>query len=437
MTKRLAPSAVSLACSVAFGIAACGDPAASFAPLPADDVAADEDADTGGSAPSQGGSAAAGRRDAEGATTSNSAGKSPGEDSDGGAAPTGGSGAAGIASIDCHATASAAPETIWVNATGNLAGMASECGNLGLVAAQPCSARVIAGVAKKGLWETLDGGKTWRALGTSAGSAAITNRISSIVFDPQNPRVFWESGIYNGGCAYKTTDSGATFAQLGEISHCDSISVDFGDPARKTLLAGTHESNDALHLSTDGGTSWSNIAAGLPNGSCTSTLVLDTQTFLVGCNSGSIVRTSNAGLSWEPVPGSSGGTFQPLVAKNGAIYWPGSAGGVSVSLDGGKSFKEVADASLAPGIIAPAQFAELPDGRIVVTGHEYLLASADQGEHWEPIGEKLPYPGGGYDGTHGLTYSAQTKTFFVWRWDCEDEVPENAIMSMGFDWEAP
>lgn len=78
-----------------------------------------------------------------------------------------------------------------------------------------------------------------------------------------------------------------------------------------------------------------------------------------------------------------------------------------------------------------------PDGRVVVTGHEYLLASADQGQHWEPIGEKLPYPGGGYDGTHGLTYSAQTKTFFVWRWDCADKVPENAIMSMGFDWEAP
>jgi photosystem II stability/assembly factor-like uncharacterized protein len=429
MIVRLPPSAVPFVCLLASGVAACGDDTASFAPLTAIG-AGGEDASSGGSTSSKGGSAAAGRRAGEGGATSKA-----GNATDGGTPPSGG-GAAGTAAVECDAESRAAPEMTWVNATGNLAGMESECGNLGLVSAQPCSTRVIAGVAKQGLWETLDGGKTWRALGTSAGSAAITNRVSAIVFDPQNPKVFWESGIYNGGCAYKTTDSGATFTQLGEISHCDSISVDLSDPERKTLLAGTHESNSSLHLSTNGGKSWSNIAAGLPNGSCTSTLVIDAMTYLVGCNSGSIVRTTNGGMSWETAEGSSGGTFQPLVASDGTIYWPGHGGGVSVSTDRGKTFKTVADASLAPGIIAPAQFAELPDGRIVVTGHEYLLASADQGEHWQPIGEKLPYPGGGYDGTHGLTYSAQTKTFFVWRWDCESKVPEDAIMSMGFDWEA-
>jgi photosystem II stability/assembly factor-like uncharacterized protein len=434
MTVRSPRSAVPFVCLLALGVAACGDDTASFAPLSAVG-GSDDDASSGGSASSKAGSSAAGRRNAEGGATS-SAGNPTGGDNRGGTSASGGE-TTGTDPVECDVEPGAAPEMKWVNATGNLAGMESECGNLGLVSAQPCSARVIAGVAKKGLWETLDGGKTWRALGTSSASAKITNRISSIVFDPLSPEVFWESGIYNGGCAYKTTDSGATFTQLGEISHCDSISVDLSDPQRKTLLAGTHESNSSLHLSTNGGESWRNIAAGLPNGSCTSTLVVDAMTYLVGCNSGSIVRTTNGGMSWETAEGSSGGTFQPLVASDGTIYWPGHGGGISVSADRGKTFKTVADASLAPGIIAPAQLAELPDGRVVITGHEYLLASADQGEHWEPIGEKLPYPGGGYDGTHGVTYSAQTKTFFVWRWDCADKVPENAIMSMGFDWEAP
>src|SRR6185369_11119165 len=92
-----------------------------------------------------------------------------------------------------------APPAAWANATGNLAGMSSECGNLGLVSANPCSDMVIAGVARAGLWGTEDGGKTWVKLGAGAGSAVITNRISAIVYDPAAPGTFWESGIYNGG----------------------------------------------------------------------------------------------------------------------------------------------------------------------------------------------------------------------------------------------
>jgi hypothetical protein len=433
MKVRLLPSAVPLVCFLVSSLAACSDDKTIFHPVPSGDAGGDGAAGSG-DASSTGGNAGHGGKPQGG--TTGSAGKATGGESAGGSSSTAGkSGTSGAPAVTCNTKPTDAPEMKWVNATGNLAGMESECGNLGLVSAQPCSPRVIAGVAKKGLWETLDGGKTWRALGTSAGSDAISNRISSIVYDPQDPNVFWESGIYNGGGVYQTKDSGATFAQLGEISHCDSVSVDLSDPAHQTLLAGTHEANSPLHLSTNGGETWSNIAQGLPGGICTSTLIIDALTFLVGCNSGSIVRTVNGGMSWESAAGSSGGTFQPLVAKDGTIYWPGSNGGVSVSEDQGKTFETVADAGLVPNIVAPAQFAELPDGRVVVSGHDYLLASADHGEHWEPVGEKLPYPGGGYDGTHGLTYSEQTKTFFVWRWDCQDKVPENAIMSMGFDWE--
>ena len=104
------------------------------------------------------------------------------------------------------------------------------CGNLGLVSANPCSTMVIAGVAKAGLWGTEDGGKTWRKLGSGAGSAVITNRISGVVYDPAHPGTFWELGIYNGGGVYKTTNNGATFEQLGDVTHTDSISVDFSDP---------------------------------------------------------------------------------------------------------------------------------------------------------------------------------------------------------------
>jgi hypothetical protein len=433
MIVRLSPSTVLLSALLASTSAGCSDGSAKFGPAPSRGEAGvgdDEGHDDGGTS-STGGSSSGGK---SGGAPTNAGTASSGADN-GGAETLGGSGSAGGAPIECNAAPSEAPDRKWVNATGNLAGMESECGNLGLVSAQPCSRRVIAGVAKKGLWQTQDGGQTWQPLGTAANSHAISNRVSAIVYDPLDSKIFWESGIYNGGCAYKTTDNGVTFEQLGQITHCDSVSVDFSDPERKTLLAGAHESNNPLHLSTNGGATWSNVAPGLPGGFCTSTLVLDATTFLVGCNSGSIVRSTNRGMDWEIASGSSGGTFQPLLAKDGTIYWPGTNGGVSVSHDGGKTFKTVADQNMAPGIVAPAQFAELPDGRVVINGQDHLLATADQGEHWQPIGEKLPLPGGGYEGIHGLTYSAQTKTFFVWHWDCQDKVPEDAIMSMGFDWE--
>jgi photosystem II stability/assembly factor-like uncharacterized protein len=311
--------------------------------------------------------------------------------------------------------------------------MASECGNLGLVSADPCSNMVIAGVAQAGLWGTEDGGKSWSKLGTGAGSAVITNRISAVVYDPAHPGTFWESGIYNGGGVYRTADNGMTFEQLGNVTHNDSVSVDFSDPDRKTLLAGPHEATSKLFRSTDGGKTWSDIGMTLPSsaGYCTATLVLSATNLLVGCASG--IYHSADGNVWTSV-GSNGVGGQPLRGSDGVIYWLGGQGGVEISTDQGQHFTQTADGNLAPGIVGPVIPAELPDGRVVILGKDHLLISSDKGVTWKPIGEPLPYSGGGYDGARGPAYSARTKTFYIWRWDCGNSVLPNAIMSAGFDY---
>jgi len=56
----------------------------------------------------------------------------------------------------------------WVNVTGNLADMDSECGNLCLLSVVPGQDKIIAGIAKRGLWQTADGGITWTPLGHGA-----------------------------------------------------------------------------------------------------------------------------------------------------------------------------------------------------------------------------------------------------------------------------
>jgi photosystem II stability/assembly factor-like uncharacterized protein len=153
---------------------------------------------------------------------------------------------------------------------------------------------LIVGVALKGLFSSTDGGASYEPLGESG--AAITNRISWLAYDPTSADVFWESGIYNAGGVYKTTDAGATFTQVGDVTHCDSVSVDFGDPARKTLLAGSHEQARKLFRSTDSGVSWQDIGQVLPadSGFCTTSIILNATTFVVGCGGwyGGIARAS-------------------------------------------------------------------------------------------------------------------------------------------------
>jgi hypothetical protein len=394
---------------------------------------------TGGS-PGAGGASKGGSSGTGGASkggSSGTGGASTGGKSGSGGAGQGGSGATGGSlTFQCAdpAPSVTAPAATWVNSTGNLANMASECGNLGLVSANPCSNMVIAGVAQKGLWGTEDGGKSWSKLGTGAGSATITNRISAVVYDPEHPGTFWESGIYNGGGVYKTTDNGKTFAQQGDVTHNDSVSVDFSDPDRKTMLAGAHEAPSKLFRSTDAGKTWTDIGKGLPGsaGFCTATQVLSATNLLVGCSDGGVYRSSD-GNTWTSL-NTKGVLGQPLLASDGSVYWIGAQGGVYVSRDQGMHFMQTVDGNTAVGVFGPFYPAELPDGRIVVLGSDHLHISSDKGVTWKPIGQPLPYPGGGYNGARGPTYSARTKTFYIWRWDCNNNVPADAIMSAGFDY---
>ena len=107
---------------------------------------------------------------------------------------------------------------------------------------------VIAGVSECGLWKSADGGRSWKKLGGNE----IKFRPGRIVFDPQNPDVFWVSGCY-GDAPFRTGDGGRTFQWLGHLTHADGVAVDFSDPLRKTLLLGLHEQSQSLQMSTDGG----------------------------------------------------------------------------------------------------------------------------------------------------------------------------------------
>ena len=316
----------------------------------------------------------------------------------------------------------------WVDATEGLAGLSSECGNMALVSARPDRPGLIASVALQGLWAADAGEGTWTRIGTSG--APITNRGTSIVYDPDHPDTFWESGVYNGGGVYRTDDNGLTFRQLGSVSHTEGVSVDFTDPLRATLLATKHEAA-TISLSTDGGATWQDLTATFPGdiGYATGPVVIDSTTFVLGTSHGDgsgVFRSTDGGRSWVSVF-SGGVSGRPLITADGAIYWVlESTNQIITSDDNGATWAVVnADDSGAP---RATSLIELPGGVFAALGDTAIIESSDEGRTWRTVGPPLPFA------PAGMTYSAAAEAFYVWRFDCDfstdDPIQPDSIMRL-------
>ena len=364
-----------------------------------------------------------------------------------GVAGSGNAGTAGNADVGVSGTsgsgtsgagASAGPKGPWQNVTGSLAGLPSECGNMTLVSVRPDRDMLMGGVAQQGLWASAAADdSSWRRLGQGAGSATITNRPSMILYDPDHADTFWEAGIYNGGGVYKTENNGQTFVQLGSIGHNDGVSVDFTDPARKTLLAGPHEQANKLYRSIDGGQNWMDIGSRLPmdTGALSSPLVIDAKVHLIGSYNGpgaGVFRTADGGNTWSQVhAGAVRG--HPLVANNGSIYWLLDAdAGLIRSENQGASWTQITDGKILATYGGGATVLELPDGRLISIGFHTIMISADQAATWRALGPELPF------GPAGLAYSSFRNMLYVWHFDCNfsgsDPVLSDAIMALAFDY---
>lgn len=316
-----------------------------------------------------------------------------------------------------------------MNVTANLKTLAGDGAGDAWVSCQPQKARVIALVARAGLYASDDQGASWSKLGTAAGSAVIDHGPSSITYDPLAPETYWESGIYGDGI-YRTTDNGRSFQRLGQLNHNDVVSVDFSDPTRKTLLVGSHERTRTLFLSRNGGVSFEDIGARLPADSSFSSAphVLDAQTFLLGSSYGGgnwgVYRSTDGGNSWTRAS-TDGPVGAPLKASDGTLYWSLAGGGMIVSTDRGASWRRTAN---GPAQLFSGSPVEMPDGRIVTTGSTHLIATSDRGASWKPIGQAMPFPGANCN-TYGVTYCAAWKTFFINHNDCSGRLTGDAIWS--------
>lgn len=310
----------------------------------------------------------------------------------------------------------------WVDLTANLTGLASDCGNLSFIAGNPQTDQVIAGVALQGMWELNEAGDEWSRLGTEGFSAPIGNRTTSILFDPDDPARFWQSGSYAAG-AFRSDNGGGTFSQLGNIDHLDYVSVDLTDPFRRTTLAGGHERTE-IYRSVDGGQNWTSLAPNLPAGAgfASYPLVIDATTYLLGTNSdvgSGIFRSTDEGQTWDmviDVPVSS-----PPILDGDNIYWlVANGGGIVKSSDGGESFEFTGTGTGG----APLSLVQLPNGVLATHNESNILVTSDDGASWTPVGPPLPYV------PWGVAYSEQRDSFYIWQFTCDFADDEHPVIPM-------
>jgi hypothetical protein len=320
----------------------------------------------------------------------------------------------------------------WTDITNNLLHLPAICGTLTTVVAKPDEDLLLAGVAGVGAYGSTNGGKSWQPLGamSASGASVIANRMTQVLFDPSDSKHFWEVGIY-GPSPLVTSDDGQSFTSIsaGDLHGTDWIGVDFTDPDRKTIVAGSHEEMQILYRSTDGGATWSNIGANLPpNTNCTTPLVVDAQTYVVGCSgfeggATGLWRTANGAKTWTNVTGLGAGA-PPLTASDGSIYWVGITGSLIVSGDKGANWTEVSGI----GTLAAFSPVELPGNKLAAVGSDNaVVVSTDQGHTWTPASPKLETATEDADVAHGVAYSKQEKQLYTWNSACSNAATQPIV----------
>jgi len=261
-----------------------------------------------------------------------------------------------------------------------------------------------------GVYKSLDGGKSWQNVGLGK-----SEHIGQIVIDPRDSDVvyvaaqgpLWAAGGDRG--LYKTVDGGKTWQKVLDISENTGISEVVLDPRDPdvliasayqrrrhvwTVINGGPESG--LHKSTDGGKTWRKLATGLPTGDvgrigiAMSPVNPDVVYAIVeAADGGGTYRSTDGGETWakrSPYTSGSGQYYQEIVAdpvNADRLYSMDTY--MKVSSDGGATWSAVPETT--KHIDNHVLWIDPSNPEHLINGNDGgLYESWDSGETWRFFG---------------------------------------------------
>src|SRR6266849_5438133 len=171
-----------------------------------------------------------------------------------------------------------------------------------------------------GMYKSIDAGKTWKHIGLEN-----TRQIGRVIVDPKNPNIVFVAALGHAYAAnpdrgvYRSRDGGATWQKvLFKNDDVGAIDLNFDPTNSQTvyatmwnvrrppwfIYAPANGPGGGIFKSTDGGTTWKEISAGIPveNRGRIGIAVAPTNRnrvyAAVDAKDGGIFRSDNAGVTW-------------------------------------------------------------------------------------------------------------------------------------------
>ena len=238
-------------------------------------------------------------------------------------------------------------------------------GRVAAVAGVPGNPNIIyAGAAGGGMWKTIDGGITWRAIWDNM----PTGSIGAIAIAPQNPNWIWvgtgegnpRNDVIRGRGVFFSSDGGASWKRMG-LETTGQIPVMLVSPADANTVyvasighAWGANADRGVFRTTDGGKSWQKVLY-INDTTGASDLVMDPQN----------PKVLYAGM-WQV-------TRRPWILESG-----GASSGVYRSTDGGDTWQKLST-GLPTGLMGRIGIAIAPSN----PSHIYALVESKSGVLWE------------------------------------------------------
>jgi hypothetical protein len=188
--------------------------------------------------------------------------------------------------------------------------------------------RVLVGISCAGVFETKDGGKSWKPRNTGLKARYLPNPDVEVGHDPHllawcaaNPDALWQQ---NHCGIFKSVDGATTWSEVtqkkGPARFGFPIAVDAHDPKRAWVVPGVSDErrmavDGALCVSRteNGGRSWEELRDGLPQEDCFDVVYrhafdLSGSTLALGSTTGNVYWSDDRGESWREI----GHNFPPV-----------------------------------------------------------------------------------------------------------------------------